>query len=178
MLGILARLAAGTTNYVDAGRGGASVLTKTEVAGLFSGLNPAAVDFALAKYCDDGHAFLAIQLQLMALAAQRSVSYAWKTSKGKPIIMSLGALAVIESINPRLCFSCNSPLILGIKDCSCGKPRTGICHADRYRYMDLCKGSWDAIWRDRYEYFFDYCQMLDAEVSRVVRLNNRVGECA
>jgi len=176
MLSILARLAAGTINYDNTGCGGGKpVFSTTEVAGLLSGLNQVAVNFALAKYCDDGRAFQQLQFEMMEMASERAISRAWKTSKGKPIIMSLGALAVIESINPRLCFSCNSPLILGAKDCSCGKRRTGICHADRYRYMELCKHSWDTLWRDRYEFFFDYCQMLDAEVGRVVRLNNRAG---
>lgn len=172
---VLARLAASTTNYGNVGQGGEPVLTKTEVSALLVGLNNAAVNYALAKYCDDRMSFKAIQLELMQLANQRAMDEQWRTNKGKPSIMSLGSLAVIESINPRLCFACHSPERLGVKACSCNKPRTKISHADRYGYVGLVKNSWVNLWQDRYEGLFNYCTMLDAEVNRVVRLNNRAG---
>jgi len=175
MLGILARLAASTTNYGNAGGGGVPALTSAEVAGLLRGLSTAQLNYALAKYCGDGESFKSVQIHLMCQAGSYAARNEWQTERGKPRVMSLGALAAIESINPLLCFKCNSPAMLGIKHCSCDKPRLKMSQADKYRYINISNTSWCNVWRDRYEVLFNYCQVLDAEVGRVVCLNNRKG---
>lgn len=170
---ILARLCAGTVNIESVGGGGAE-LTKVELSALLCGLSDVCVNYALAKYCDDRLSFKFVQMQLMQMANQRAMDDGWKTSKGKPAIMSLGALAVIESINPRMCFACNTPDWLSTKICSCGNPRTKITAADRFRYVELTKRTWVELWASRYEQLFNYCQMIDSEVNRKVSKNNKI----
>lgn len=172
MSAILSVLCASTVGY-DAGRGGEAELTRTEFASLLCGLSDEAVNFALAKYCDDMEAFRLSQFHCMMRAAEFANVYGWKAKRGKPVIMSLGGLAVIESINERLCFACNSPLLIGKKRCSCDNVRSRLLHVDRCDYVGVSESKWRLTWRNRYEYLFSYCQGLDVEVGYAVSRNNK-----
>jgi len=170
---ILAVLTPGTMNYAATSRGGVPELTRAEMAGILSGLSAAAMNFALAKYCDDGVAFRLMQFHCIQVASGYAVKHGWKANRGRPCIVSMGCLAVIESINPRLCFACHSPgMAGGDKVCSCHKPRKDIKHVDRARYVDISIRQWQLVWSDRYEYLFDYCRMLDSQVGDMLRKNN------
>jgi len=176
MLGVLARLAASTTNYGGGGgRGGVPVLSSLEVAALLKGLSQVQLNYALAKYCGDVESFKSVQIHLMCQAGGYAARNEWKTVKGKPRVMALGALAVIESVNPLLCFSCNSPSMLGKKTCSCDNPRTKLSQVDKFDYVGVCKKHWADVWRDRYDLLFDYCERMDGEVHYRVSLNNKNG---
>lgn len=171
MSAILCALNPSTTNYDNTGYGGKPELTRTEIAGLLKGLDQAAFNFAMAKYCFDWDAFRLLQFHCIQKSGEFAVKYGWKVQRGKPVIMSLGALAVIESVNERLCFACNSPLMLGKKKCSCDALRSKMLHVDRSEYVGVCESKWRQTWRDRYEQLFVYCQLFDGEVNRCVSAN-------
>ena len=139
--------------------------------GLAAASRFAAFDFAMAKYCGDGAAFRSFQFHCMQKSGGYAAKYGWKAQKGKTIILSLGGLAVIESVNERLCFACNSPTMLGVKVCSCGDRRGKMLHVDRFKYVGVCESKWRQTWRDRYECLFNYCHALDGEVKRCIHKN-------
>jgi len=175
MSAALAVLTPSTMNYDAVGRGGSPELTRAEMSGMLTGLSPVAMNYALAKYCDDADAFRMLQIQCIQVAVGYAVKGDWKVNKGKPCIISLGVLSAIESVNPLLCFACNSVGMAGEKVCSCAKRRKGISHADRYRYVDLCQNSWVNLWRDRYEMLFGYCESLDSQVRFALDVNRKDG---
>lgn len=167
----LSVLTPGTMNFGISGRGGKPELTRAEMAALLSGLSAVATHYALAKYCADSAALRLLQLHCIQVAAGYAANYGWKANKGKPCIVSLGVLAAIESVDSRMCFSCNSVSMAGDKVCSCVKPRSGVSVVDRARYVDISREQWRTVWAFRYEYLFDYCQMLDSQISHAIRNN-------
>lgn len=171
MSAVLAVLTPSTMNYEAVGRGGVPELTRAEMAALLGGLSRPAMLYAMAKYCDDVDAFRDLQIHCVQKAAGFAVEHGWRTQKGRPRIISLGVLAAIESVNPYLCFACNSLGMVGNKRCSCGNQRTRISHADRAEYVDVCREHWRKVWCDRYERLFNYCQVLDGQVLHSVRVN-------
>lgn len=170
---ILTALTPSTINYESVGGGkGGLPSNKTAIAGLLSGATPVVYNYAMAKFCQDHHAFGLLQLYCMQESVRYAEKYGWHSKKGRAVIFSLGALAVIDSICPLSCLACNSPLGFQERRCDCDHPRKKLSQVDRYGYVGICSDRWFKVWRQRYEQLFNYCQMLDGEVKRVVKMNS------
>ena len=168
---LLAGLTPSTMNFSGIGKGAVPELSRAEMAGYLRGLSIPATNYALAKYCCDNDAFKLLQFHCAIVATKYASEKGWKANKGKPCIISLGVLACIESVNPHMCFLHNSLDMVGDKVCTCDKHRKSIKHVDRARYVDVCIRQWQMVWRDRYEYLFNYCQSLESELLQILRNN-------
>lgn len=173
---IIGLLCAGSTRYHDSG-GGCCVdrLTRSELAGLLSGLNQAAMNFALAKYALDLEAERFLIAHIRVWAAGVAVHNHWEIVKGRPTLLNMSALAVFESVRPNRCCRCYGRGFVAHRLCpvcsgSGYKALSGRKIADAIE-VDEC--SFRRVWKQRYADVMSYVQSLDATVNRVIGLADR-----
>ncbi len=176
MIGLLC---AGSTRYHEYGGGsGVDRLTRSELAGLLAGLNPAAMNFALAKYALDIAAERILIAQVRVWAAGVAVNQNWEVVKGRPTIVNMSALAVFESVRPNRCCRCSGRGFVANRLCP-------VCTGSGYKVLSGRKIA-DAIgvdeccyrrkWKQRYSDVMAYVQGLDATVNRVIGFADRIIE--
>ncbi len=173
MSAILSALTASTTNYDDAGKGSKPVLTRTEIAALMNGADKPVADYAWAKYCNDATAFMDVQKHCMYKSEFYAEKYRWNTTADNSKIIRLGQLALLESIHEYACTTCNPSELVGFNRCVCGRKPSKLKHVERSLYVGVCDRRWRYDWRQRYEYLFGYCSVLQSQVDDCINKNNK-----
>lgn len=174
---LIALLGAGSVKYHPAcGRSSSSSeLSRSELAGLLSGLTRPQMAMALAKYgCD-----LASERQLIAhvqvWAAGVAIRENWKIVKGRPVVSNMAAIAVFEVVRPNRCERCQGRGVLINRGCS-------KCDGSGYQHLSGNKiaeaigidaGNFCRTWRGRYEHALSYVQALDSQVNSAMRRNDK-----
>lgn len=174
---IIGLLCAGSTRYHNhGGRSGASdQLSRSELAGLLSGLDRTAMNLALAKYAGDLGAERMLIANIRVWAAGIAVRESWKIVKGRPCVANMAALAVFDVVRHNRCCRCSGRGVMSNRVCTgCNgsgyRPLTGRKLAEA---IGIDEATYRKQWRVRYEYCLDYVQNIDSEVNRAVSLSDR-----
>jgi hypothetical protein len=158
------------------GSGGSpSLLSRSELAGLLSGLDGLAMNLALAKYMADHAAERMLIAQVREWAAGVAVREHWQVVRGRPTVCNMAALAVLDVVRPNRCCKCEGRGMAVNKVCkycegSGLKPLSGRKIAE---VMGIDEATYRKLWRARYELCLDHVQRIDANVNRVIRLSDR-----
>jgi hypothetical protein len=164
---IIGRSLAGTTHYQATGGSHSPVqLSKTELAGLLSGLNQAQMHFAYAKYGEDPDSERKLIGDIQTWVQGYAVNHHWQADQSGPFIDKMCYLASIEVVRPNRCGHCRGTAMAKHKICT-------VCSGSGYKRlsgrriaeivgMDECK--FRRTWRGRYEAIIAYVQQLDSEV--------------
>lgn len=174
---LIALLGAGSVKYHPAcGRSSSSsALSRSELAGLLSGLTRPQMAMALAKYgCD-----LASERQLIAhvqvWAAGIAIRDGWRIVRGRPVVSNMAAIAVFEVVRPNRCERCHGRGVLINRGCS-------RCDGSGYRRLSGDKiaeaigidaGNYCRVWRGRYDNALSYVQAIDSQVNIAMRRNDK-----
>ena len=169
---IIGLLCAGSTRYHEQGDhgGAADKLSRSELAGLLSGLDRVAMNLALAKYAGDLEAERMLIAQVRVWAADVAVRESWHIVKGRPTLCNMSALVVFEAVRPNRCYRCQGRGMVSIKLCP-------VCNGSGYKALsgnkmagvigvDEC--NWRRLWRARYEQCFNYLQGIDSAVNNIL----------
>lgn len=176
----LALLCAGSTRYHEGlGCGAASgQLSRSEIAGLLSGLSNNAMNLALAKYAGDLSSERKLWSCVYLHAVDMALAESWKIQRGRPTVANMAYLAVFEVVRPNRCNKCKGTGFVRIKQCGC-------CAGSGYKLISgnaiaeaifIDKSNYSRTWESRYVGVLNYVQAIDAEVNRAVRVADR--ECA
>lgn len=159
-LEMLGRLCAGVSNLQGAGGGGASVLMRSELAGLLAGLSDMQLDFVVAKYMSDKGAEHRLKLRLWR-SGVTSVSDAEKSA-----FFGLVSLVVVEVVRPNRCGRCSGRGFVAGQVCK-------VCSGTGFKRfsgrflaeslgVDQCR--YRRVWRGRYDDCYRSVAALDSEV--------------
>ncbi len=174
MLGLLC---AGSTRYHEYAAGGSAGerLSRSELAGLLAGLDSAAMNFALAKYTRDLDAERLLIAHVRVWAAGLAVRESWQIIKGRPTVVNMAALAVIDVVRPNRCCRCAGRSYLANRVCpACQgtgyKPLSG-------RKIGLAIGvdecNYRRVWKFRYGRCLGYVQGIDSKINGILRNADR-----
>lgn len=168
----LALLCASTVRY-SAGIGGASVggLSGVEWSALLAGLPSHAVNFALAKYCDDQQALcLLADHVLRVYVASLVISEGWVIERGCTVPFRLSRLASVEMTSDSRCSRCRGVGVLAAKACkSCDG--SGYARLSGRRLGDaigVSHAQWLRQWSRRYDSVVKYLQDVDCTINNHV----------
>jgi hypothetical protein len=165
---LIGLLCAGSVKYHPAhGRSSSrESLSRSELAGLLSGLTGAQMDMALAKYGGD----LASERQLIAhvqvWAAGVAVREGWRIVRGRPLVCNMAAIAVFEVVRPNCCGRCHGRGLLVNRSCPrCdGTGSRQLSGRDIAEAIGIEHGNYCRTWRDRYDNAYKYVQAIDSKV--------------
>jgi hypothetical protein len=160
------------------GQSSAGQLSRLEVAGLLKGLSPEAVNLALAKYCGDLGAERALIAQVRTWAAGVAVKEQWPVVRGRPTVVNMCALAVMEVVRPNRCATCKGTGYKGVRLCqSCNgvgvKGLAGVVVAEA---CGLDGSNYLKTWRRRYEVVLQRVSDYESDVVVLVNKNNKYAE--
>jgi len=165
----LALLCGGVVRFgsVRGAAAGEGQLSRSELAGLLSGLSREQLLFVMAKYCGDEQSLRELWAHVYSYAAGLAGRQKWKIVKGKPIVSEMSRMAVYEVVSPGRCSKCQGTGLLVNRACiSCGG--SGFKRVSG-RKLAECAGvderRWRECWRDRYEQIVKYVQGLDSSVN-------------
>jgi hypothetical protein len=170
MIGLLC---AGSTRYHQQGgrSSGKDKLSRSELAGLLSGLNRIEMNFALAKYGCDLDAERMLIAQVRVWSAGVAVRESWKIIKGRPSLSNMSALVVFEVVRPNRCNRCHGRSVHINHTCD-------RCSGSGYHHLSGCQiaeaigvdhANYIRTWKSRYEYALKYVQDIDCEVNSKLR---------
>lgn len=162
---IIGLLCAGSTRYHEfGGHCGAADdrLSRSELAGLLSGLDRVAMNLALAKYAGD----LAAERMLIAQMRVWAVRQGWKIVKGRPTVINMAALAVFEVVRPNRCYRCSGRGVVAHRVCSVcsGSGFKALSGSKMALVMAIDESNWRRLWHDRYEKCYRYVQGIDSAI--------------
>lgn len=168
----IALLCASTTRYGEA-VSGVSVggLSGVEWAALLSGLQSHAVNFALAKHCQDQQALcLLVDHVFKVYVASLAITEQWRVDQGCVAPYRLSKLAAVEMTADARCDRCHGVGLLAAKVCkSCDG--SGYARLSGRRLADAVGVSpmqWVRVWCGRYESVIKYLQGIDSTVNNHV----------
>ena len=166
---IIGLLCAGSVRYHEPlGSGSAAgQLSRSELAGLLSGLSGVAMHLALAKYAGDVDAERSLISHVRQWAAGVAVREQWEIVRGRPTVVNMAALAVFEVVRPNVCTRCNGVGFERNKPCRCCdgsgvKALSGLFIANALKIPET---SYRRKWEQRYEVCYRYVVDLESEVN-------------
>lgn len=177
---VLARLCAGSTRYHSVGGrcSAGGQLSRAELAGLMSGLDAQGMNLALAKYLCDVDAERLLMAHVQVKAAGLAVAEGWVIQRGRPCVLNMSAVAVLEVVRPNVCRRCQGTRYVHSKVCCrCqGAGLLALSGRDIAEAVGVDESTFRRLWRPRYDRLYEYVQAIDSRVKGCVRLN--AFECA
>jgi hypothetical protein len=171
----LAALCAGAINHnrTPARSSSTERLSKSEIAGLLSGLSPDEMMMAQAKYMDDDDAKIDLICAVRRYTHLMARSQSWKIEGNK--INALADIATGEALSPNRCKRCNG---IGHKLNKACMPCNGTgFKATSIRKMASVVGinesTFRASWMEKLSMILNYVYDLDGAVNRRVSMNSR-----
>ena len=142
-------------------------LTRTEIAGMLSGLSDKCVALALAKYGGDSQSVAKVVAFAQLWAAVKATREGWQVERGL-VIARLAEMAAMEVIKPCACRKCKGVGFTGIKVCGrCNGAGISRLFSDKAiaDYAQLTESTFRRTWRPRYSAMYRYVCELDAEIN-------------
>ncbi len=172
----LSLLTAGSVNpaAVSGRPGGGDSLTKSEIAGLLSGLTQTEMAFAQAKFMGDEQAVRCVLIITRTQAEKLSVRSRWKVRPSQ--VITLADVATHEVISPCRCAKCNGVGYRVNRAClACGG--TGYGH-ESVRSMASAIGVDESAfrrnWKDKLSSVLSLLYDIENQVRLKVYLNSRL----
>lgn len=177
---IIGLLSAGCVRYHPASRHGGSpeALSRSELAGLLSGLTRPQMHLALARYAGDESSERKLIAHVQVWAAGLAVRESWKIVSGRPLVCNMAALAVLEVVRPNRCRRCQGRGSLISRAC-CACEGSGYYHLSGRRIAEIIgidHMNYSRTWCGRYERAVKYVQGIDSQVIIGLRMASRLVE--
>lgn len=165
---VISLLCAGSTQYHGL-RGGSwcgDNLSRSELAGLLSGLSSHAMNLALAKYAMDIDAERLLIAHVRNYAEGLAVNEHWHIVKGRPVLCNMAALAVFETVRPNRCVKCSGRSVVNNKVCN-------VCHGTGYKHFSgrqvadgigVDEKCYRKLWKSRFEWLCRYVTDINVDV--------------
>jgi hypothetical protein len=174
---VLALLCAGSTKYHAVGgrATGGDSLSKAELAGLLADLSPAAMNLALAKYMLDEEAERLLIAHVRVAVVGWAAAEKWHIVNGRPCVLNMSALAVIEVVRPNRCGKCGGTSVVAGKVC-CGCGGLGyarLSNAVVANAIGYDKSTFGRVWKERYLRVIGYVQDIDSNVEKIIYGNGK-----
>lgn len=173
---VLALLCAGSTRYHEnLGRGGCvGQLSKSELAGVLSGLDTPSMRLVEAKYLGEINSEQELIEYVHDYVKDLSIKGDWNIDQGRPCLINMSVLAVLEVVRPNNCSRCNGVGFLNLvslcKKCN-GSGIMKLSGRTIASAIGISEASYRQVWNKRYSECYKYVQDIDSKVYLKVYAN-------
>jgi hypothetical protein len=170
---IIGRMLGGSTNYLAVAGTSAASMSRSEMGGLLSGLEPHETDFAMARYGIDELSRKHFSEYLLRWILDLAKKENWKQA-GEETLTAFAVVAIKEAIDPNFCKTCKGSGRYPHLCLKCaGSGRRWMSNREIADWMRIDESRVRRTWKARYEKVVRHLQTIDSRVNAAVVVNSK-----